>query len=425
MKSVDMRYQWFAVSQTRSAVQVHFAPGEDRFWGPELLGDAPLPKFQEGDVVTLSGPGAVWMYAHAAAKAAADGAVQIHAESVAPDGTSEDLSGSSIRLSIDPMQSNRGLISIQLSASLALSPKAIESMMFTVITQLESLRPTDICLTGQGPVAVYARLAFHAVRCGAKSLSCFSPRAGCIQIASLASQLPPVGAVLELDSWLRLALGNPFQGKIIGVAGDPNTGKSVFSSVLDFHRQALGLTGWRLDCDAQAPTPPWYLRSVAAGDGNHAAQLRKSLKRDWTHNMEIALAEQLRSMQRALPLTVADLPGGDHRVDPPQRIPLGREVVFEPIESLILIQPARKPTANLWCEELSQHNLADRVVAILTSADPDLAPQLCGGWQGSLWIGQVRGLDRSRTIEELHTAFLPKLHELWNAILIAQESSGS
>lgn len=83
--------KWFQVSEEKDVVRVEFIPGEDRYWEPGVLADCPLPEFSRSRRVELSGQGAVWMYAHAAATAAGCGAPSVTALSAAPAGRSDEL----------------------------------------------------------------------------------------------------------------------------------------------------------------------------------------------------------------------------------------------------------------------------------------------------------------------------------------------
>jgi hypothetical protein len=415
---------WFVLSDHRDALQVKFVPSEHRYWDPRVMAESPLPTFPRGGVVELTGPGAMWMFAHAAARAAIDGAADIRVISASPDGTCDDASKSNIEIATRTDESNsapsdqaiQGLIEIRLASPPYLTSSAIARLVGPVISELQSMRIDDVCLTGNGSAGMYADLARAAVLAGAKSLSYFSPRTGQFQILSLHGYHPPLGSSLVLDNWLQGRLEAKVPGRVIGVAGDPNTGKSVFSSLLDFHRRKVGTPGWKLDCDAQAPTPPWYLQSRACGRGTEAEVLRQALKRDWTGDMEVALAEQLTNMKRSLPISIADLPGGNHKAKPPQRLPSGRERMFRPVDALIIIQPANNPTAELWRQELERHQMADRIKAVITSSAPDATPTLSGNWIDGVWRGEAQGLDRSRLLEELYSGMCPALRDLWTTL---------
>jgi hypothetical protein len=429
---INMRNRsWFDTEVDGNLLRIRFNPCVDRFWEPRVMADVPLPVFPKGGVVELLGAGAMWMFAHAAARATVDGAADISVISAASDGTWDDETSSDIHLSVRTNESSltldnlaiQGLIETRLASPPYLTPAAIARLIEPAVAKLQSMRLRDLCLTGNGSAGIYAKLASAAVVAGVESLSYYSPRTGQLQILSLHENCPPLGASLVLDNWLQDRLECSVPGIVIGVAGDPNTGKSVFSSLLDYHRRKDGTPGWRLDCDAQAPTPPWYLRSRASGMGAEAEVLRQKLKRDWTGNMEVALSEQLENMKHSLPVSIADLPGGNHHATPPQRLPPGRERLFSPVDSLIVIQPADNPTAELWREELEHHQMANRIKAVITSVAPEAGPSLTGRMIDGIWRGEARGLDRSRLMEEVYPAMLPAIGELWKVLVNGNGSS--
>src|SRR5262249_11052236 len=146
-------------------------------------------------------------------------------------------------------------------------------------------------------------------------------------------------------------------------AGDPNCGKSVFSLVLNEYRNGRGHSGWRLDCDGQAPTTQWYLNWNRSAPTD-AREARDRHKRDWTDAMEAATADRRRGLRVFFEVATADLPGGTHRLTPPVRIPRHREVIFREIDSLVLIERADRPTEDDWREALRPHGLDNRLVAV-------------------------------------------------------------
>ena len=200
---------------------------------------------------------------------------------------------------------------------------------------------------------------------------------------------------------------------ILGVTGDPNCGKSVLSAALDSYREQIGCEGWKLDCDGQSPTPPWYLSLI--GD-ERARQFREAQKRCWTPEMEATIAEQLRLGRELFSVLIADLPGGNHKAVPPQRLPEGRERIFAAVDTLILLERDDALSEAAWREALRPHGLDGRLAAVLRSRHPDGPPSLSVCQEGGLWRGEVTGLDRSRSARELAEAYQSGLKQLWPAL---------
>jgi hypothetical protein len=224
------------------------------------------------------------------------------------------------------------------------------------------------------------------------------------------------GSASELPQWLADAMPSPKAPVVIGVVGDPNHGKSVFSAALDRYRTSKNQDGWILDCDGQAPTPHWYL-SMLEQNNPEAIQLREQSKRPWTSEMEERIAKQICMGRRIFEILIADLPGGNHKASPPQRVPPGRERIFNEVDALILLENIDGQREAAWREALLRHGLDGRIAAVLTSRDPQVAPALSVRQNGDLWRGAIEGLDRNRPDGELDEAFRAGLDQLWPALL--------
>jgi len=406
--------------QDDGTVLVELLPSTDRFWPPEIIRDSPLCVSDvSGRTVVLTGAGSVWMYAHAAAVARAAGASEIQVRTPYQQGTSNDLEGSESLLILAGRPEDRGvLLSVRLRTSPALSPTAINQLIEPRLEELSRLRPHELALTGRASAEVYVRAARTAVDSGVKKITCWSARDGLVVIFDPEGN--QIGHRVNRPDWMAQAMPRPVWPLVIGVAGDPNLGKSVFSSALDWYRERIGCDGWKLDCDGQAPTSPWYLSLVGRVPESKAEQLRKEHKRPWTPEMEMSIVEQLRKARDVFSVLIADLPGGDHRAIPPQRIPKGRERIFAEVDALVLLERVGAPSEAEWFESLRPHGLHGRIAAVLVSRDPQSAPSLSVRKDGNLWRGEVTGLERSRLTKEakeLAEAFKPGFDQLWPALL--------
>ncbi len=410
---------WFKMQTIDSTVYVELVPSEHRFWPSEILRQQPLPtKDMRGRRVEISGQSSGWFYAHVAATATLAGAADVTAISAAPEGVTSDLSHHQIELWSAEGDAAQTIVEMAFDGSHPLSSQAVSQVVSLAKNQLAQRHPKDVCLTGQAPNGVYADLAAFCVRLGCERISWFSPRGGMIDVyfrdVKKAARL--LGPRLIPESWRSiLMLASP--GRWIGVVGDPNIGKSVFSSMLDYHRRCVGLTGWRLDCDGQAPTPPWFLESTVRGDSDSANQRRLQGKRNWTAEMEAAIAEQMLRMRESLPVLIADLPGGDHRPTPARRIPPGRERLFAPLNALVLLERADCRSEPDWRSALAPHGLEHIIAAVITSQAPTSAPSLVGQVQEGVWRGLATGLDRSHALAEIRDAMLPAIDELWKHVM--------
>jgi hypothetical protein len=405
---------WYCISQNGPEVRVAFILSENRFWPPEIICESALPVADvSGRPVVLTGPGAVWMYAHAAATLRAAGASDICVQTPNRPGTSDDLTGSESLLILAGEDRQKGaLLLVRLRASPPLSQMAVNRLLEPRLEELARLRPAELVLAGRASVEVYAQIARAAVDSGARRIVCWSARDGLVVVYD--PDGGRLGSQIARPDWLAQAMPRPTWPVILGVTGDPNCGKSVFSAALDSYHEQIGCDGWKLDCDGQSPTPPWYLSLI--GD-ERARQLREAQKRCWTPQMEATIAEQLRLGRELFSVLIADLPGGNHKVVPPQRLPEGRERIFAEVDALILLQRDDAPSETAWREALRPHGFDDRIAAVISSSHPDGPPSLSVCKEGGLWRGGVTGLDRSRSTRELVKAYRSGLDQLWPAML--------
>ncbi|MBA2226346.1 MAG: hypothetical protein WHU94_04215 [Thermogemmata sp.] len=395
---------------------IEFQDNPEGFWAPQVMSQHPLRlEAMRGRPISIRGKGAVWMYAHAGAMAQAAGAASIHLKELIR-GNSSDIRQCLCKLEESRQHPGCYLWQMQLNSVQDLKPEAIESLLEPTLKEIREKRPRELCLTGKAPVTVYARVAWEAVAAGCQHLYCLTPIHDCILVYSTSdSQL---GERLPLP-WLEQFVPQPQKSMILGVIGDPNSGKSVFaralyacllSRVISQQRRL-----WILDCDGQSPTPAWYLSLLQEGHVELARQYRDILKerRRWTPTMEDHFVRILQGLRRFFELVITDQPGGDLGADPPQRIPPGRERFFQQLDELILVAREGEVTWKLWHDELARHGLAHRLRVILYGSHPEAPPTLQLTRQGDLWIGTVQGLERTRTKQELVQAFQPVLEPLW------------
>jgi hypothetical protein len=275
----------------------------------------------------------------------------------------------------------------------------------------------EVVLTGRGPTWGYAALAAGAVDSDVERVLFFSP----------VDHLPIVcwsrnerGPLPEPPSWLLDALGyvrDARPGVTVGVIGDPNSGKSVFSMLLErafVSARSDAIRAFRYDCDRASPTPYWFLRMQSRGpEAPDPRKLREAAKQKWTHEMEQSIAQAICRLRPYFDVVVADLPGGNHKIAPPARIPPGREVIMREIDRFVLVARDEAAVAG-WREALATCDLADRLVAIVETRDPQASLSLLplsnrtDGWR-------ITGLDRSRVLPLLSPAPLPEDSQ-WNSL---------
>ncbi|NLF17977.1 MAG: hypothetical protein GX595_12115 [Lentisphaerae bacterium] len=275
-------------------------------------------------------------------------------------------------------------------------------------------RGACVIITGSGAAWMYAGVAALAAGGGAATVACLSPRDASAGLIVVYGQETPPGSRLAIPAGVLPELSEP--GQVIGIVGDPNSGKSVLAKLcLHALRQSGSRDCWCLDCDAASPTPNWYVDMTQAGAALRAKDLRDKQKRPWNREMELAVAEQLRSCRGMLQLVIADLPGGRHTGDVKQRIPENRDVIMREVDRFIVLGREGAPEViEGWRRELEKHGLADRIVAELRSAEPGAAFSLAldAEPRGGVLRGRVTGLDRGNASAGASAEFLAGLREL-------------
>lgn len=210
-----------------------------------------------------------------------------------------------------------------------------------------------------------------------------------------------------------LKMGKPLpelqkHGIVIGIVGDPNSGKSVFAELLEQAGAAAGADIWRYDCDYAAPTPNWYLDMMKIGRNREGSEWRRSYKRKWVAGAEEELVAELQNIRKYIDVIIADLPGGRHEKDFVQRLPPGREILFHEADFFIIVAKRQGgcDSGEAWKNELAKIGMASKIVQTIYSELPEQDISLHeadGQWH-------ILGLDRT------HTAAAPVKAELWKLI---------
>jgi len=428
-KGTDMA-DWYHVQEEPGKLTVQFQQSPNRYWPPAVLKQNPFSVDSlMGRQVELSGLGAVWMCAHVAAVARAAGATNVSVRLAGSEGTSEDLSRCTSLLTLGGPKTWQGaLLRVHIPRAPRLSNAAIARLVAPRLQELAYHRPRELILMGRAPLSVYAQAAVVAIDNQVKRITCWSARDGMILVYD--EQQQQLGPCTERPDWLAEAVPQPRWPVIIGVVGDPNRGKSVLSCVLDAYVSSKDEESWKLDCDAASPTPDWYL-SVAAQPATQeqiqaAEKQRRGVKTPWTSEMVSQVVKYLKYGRELFSVLIADLPGGNHSVKPPDRIPAGREAMFREVDALVLLDDASGSSEQAWRDALAQHDLDRRIAVVLHSDAPKETPSLVIHQQGEVWRGRVTGLDRAHKPERVLERIRPALDALWPHLLgVARRNAGT
>ena len=360
---------WYSLETSPGCVTVHLLRCEDSTWHPRVVASNRLTAQFSGRTVRIEGKAPLWMYAFTAMVARQGGASGI--DVIQPQQTEpvrvfplpelQKQDPGWFRSHED--SAGGGIIEFQRHPDGGLwDPDSLGSLR-----DEESIWNSEILtLTGPAPNWLYAAVACLISERSGRIITYYSPRDGyAIRLNSALGQqveVPPSPALLS---------GSGKEGSVIGVVGDPNSGKSVFSILLEKGFQSAGISSlWRLDCDYAAPTSHWYLQMIGQNRLAEAKDLREAQKREWTAEAERTYGAQLKHCARSLDWVIADFPGGIHKRQPVERIPPGREVLLGAADFFVILARADKPeSVGGWLDALADHGLEDRVVAIVESAD--------------------------------------------------------
>ena len=225
-----------------------------------------------------------------------------------------------------------------------------------------------VVLSGRGAVHMYALLAIAAAQADCDIVLVDKPQYSfyvSIGLRDCGNTFPKSGSGKN--------------GIVVGILGDPNSGKSVFSKSLSksFACINIPLDVWLYDCDFASPTSDWYIDGTfTATDDSQRKQVeqaRQQIKRPWTSDMQLRVAKNLTVLRHSLDITLADMPGGRKKDGVLNRIPdhFRAEMMKQCDYYIILGKTSEENVFNKWRQALREYGLEDRVLAEFTSSNPE------------------------------------------------------
>ena len=213
-------------------------------------------------------------------------------------------------------------------------------------------------------------------------------------------------------------------GFVIGILGDPNSGKSVFAK--SFWRCLSNILPewcetWIYDCDLASRTQDWYLKGCQSGDEKvqkHVAEKRREDKSAWDDKKEDSVAKRLAWLKQNQDIIIADMPGGRHPHDgqdfPPERIPKKgkRAEMMKACDAFIIIYRLDKPESlDGWKEALAEYSLEGRIVAEFVSCDPKPPFEISkfGRDENGIFKAEIKGLDRTVNTNDIVREMVDKI----------------
>ena len=276
-------------------------------------------------------------------------------------------------------------------------------------------------LTGSGSVWMYMQLGISAALAGIRDVFISKPLLP-YEIHVTADGVCEACAVRQ----------NSKDGVIVGILGDPNSGKSVFSRNFALTIRNVmphWFTSWIYDCDLASPTPEWYLN-----DQEGTGEQRQNIKKKWTPELERKAAADLRILRHNLDLTLADMPGGKKCGEELDRIPSEtRAAMMAQCDAFIVLcrQDRQQEIYDAWRLALSKYQLEDRIIARIVSADPEagfaiLSPLKtdCTGEFSATVSGLDRKKDRAAIVRVMRSGLLPLIKHL-SYIRVARDAQAA
>lgn len=255
-----------------------------------------------------------------------------------------------------------------------------------------------IIFTGKGAVAMYALLGVSAAKQGLVDVRIEKPRE------------PYIICFTPSSAGRIISYSKKKNGIVIGIIGDPNSGKSVLSHALFLALSKSNpkwFTSWIYDCDLASPTPDWYCDALATSPEQESIYkaMRESYKASWGPDMEKRCTADLGVLRKNLDLVLADLPGGRHPKDgenfTPMRIPSEtRAEMFKECDCFILLcrKDKKEIIFNGWYDALSEYNLQDRIICVIDSSNPSADFEISDFQQNDqgVFTCSMQGLDRKQ-----------------------------
>lgn len=269
-------------------------------------------------------------------------------------------------------------------------------------------------LTGRGSLIFYAVMACSAAVSGCRNVFIDKPTEKSLLKIS-GSFIPSK----NIDGRL---------GKMIGIIGDPNSGKSVFSRVIGCLVELYGNKSvWVYDCDAAALTSDWYIyglqQAQSEKDEERIKNVRNSIKQKWSEPLELTVSQNMENTKKCLDFVIADLPGGMHDDEKNihRRIPdKGRVQMLCNCDSFVIIgRPDRPESIDGWKSALADYNMQEKVVAEILSQNPERTPSVDNSFfdENGIFHATVCGLDRKNPINDIVSAFNSSFKDFAEKIL--------
>jgi len=380
-------------------VKLTLNPNNERFLDPSILFGLDL-SFLKGKEVILEGKAPLWLYVNMAIRAKNSDANKIVVCQPDFGGTTVFDNGKPVLLQSDLHTGNsQDCFSVEQKGGnnfhIKFNPSPNRKWSMQDLCNNRALIPNSpnkyavIFIDGNAANWMYAAIALVADCNGFGNIFYDSPRENAL--ISVGKNNP--GSLSARQEEVA-------DGVVIGVVGDPNSGKSVLSTWLERYFRNAWQKSWRIDADAASPTPNWFLNMLQFGKDAKSEhdKIRNNIKKPWTRELEESIAQVIHSARKNLEVTLVDCPGGRHKSgEAPQRIPEGREILFAEIDLIIILYKDQDALEG-WRKSLGAHNFSNKIFAEICSKNQKNAPTLEVHRDKNMIWGSAEGLDRDNPL---------------------------
>lgn len=231
----------------------------------------------------------------------------------------------------------------------------------STLANIEYQKPNGskpLIIEGMMPVWAGARFAVKYVH-KVPAIAFYDPRIKGGVIFASHSKEYEVGKILEVKSDEIERASGIHNTKIIGIVGDPNSGKSVFLHLLNESLRSKGFITLTQEADITAPTQQWSL---------FEQNVRKELKKymntkerlEWIIN-SLSEAKNAKSTD----YIIADIGGG--KPEKGERVTKENLAILQHVDGIVIVSRNENKQINEWLKELKAYVPDIKIYGILES----------------------------------------------------------
>ena len=393
----------FEITEKDGAIWINFSiPGG--VLNPDDLRRIKIPRITPPDhpvpvpadkTVVLSGRGPLWLYAllaHEFHMTKALGTYEPRVDDVIivyGDGMGSFLKEEHPDF---PPKDQRGKLNLEVEEreDLVVVHARIEGGRFLPISELKKveelyyrMKATDKGIVLEGPMPVWLATALTSTLVHKGSFfAIYDPRQnGAVVVARHSQDAPEIGTIIPFSPEKK-------ETRVIGVVGDPNSGKSVFLQILNDELIKKGKVTITQEGDLVAPTQNWSL---------FAPEIRKQLKKEMDPKKRLEwVVKALEGLKKSgtTDFVLVDIGGG--RPDLGVRVTEENREILRFVDEIVIVSRNDEDNIKKWLDELEENGFVKKVIGVFESVYPDENGEKAKIMPiGGIAVGAVSYLDRT------------------------------